>query len=150
MKKVPLKQAPDQDALTPATAPASTAVPEVLEILLLGGLWWFMLIQLPLMQQPAQAFPQSALVLLVKVQGVASAAIAVVLWGVRISSARQQWPHPLRMSALLMAIAILGAIMAWQGLEQLARGELFFYCAALQAILALGYFLAQRHGPEVP
>lgn len=140
MKKIPTQTLPQQDDLPPAP----TAVPEVLEILLLGGGWWFVLIQLPLMQQSALQFPQQALVLLVKVQGMASAAIALVLLAVYGFTASHQWHQPWRSGVLLLVTAMAGAVMAWQGMEQLARGDLYFYCAVLQAILMLGHFLLQR------
>lgn len=141
MKKIPLQPLPPEQDDPP---PAPTAVPEVLEILLLGGGWWFVLIQLPLMRQEALAFPLDALVLLVKVQGIASAAIALVLLAIYGFTARHQWVQPWRSGPLLLGTALTGAMMAWQGMEQLARGDLYFYCAALQAILMLGYFLLQR------
>lgn len=144
MKKIPL--APADKPASDSLPPAPTAVPEALEILLLGGIWWSVLILLPLLQPPQTAFGADAQTLLIKVQGLATVAIALVLLVLRVVTASSGWREHLRALALLAGIAVAGVVLVWQAQVNLAAGNLHHYGAALQAILALAYFLTRRHG----
>lgn len=144
MKKIPLAPA-DKSAQDPLP-PAPTAVPEALEILLLGGIWWSVLILLPLLQQPQMPFDAEARILLFKVQGLATVAIALVLLVLRVVAQGRQWREHLRALLLLAGIAAAGVVLVWQAQVNLAAGNLHHYAAALQAILALAYFLTRRQG----
>lgn len=144
MQKIPLKPEPDTDAVS--DAPAPTAVPEVLEILLLGGIWWFVLIQLPLLQQPATQFPLESSALLFKVQGLATAAIAIVLLAIRGFSAGRQWYRPVQAVPLLLALAALGGFTAWQSIMTAPVVDPA-WLVALQAVVALGYGLLEGKLP---
>lgn len=144
MKKIPLFPA-DNSPPTPLR-PAPTAVPEALEILLLGGTWWNVLIVLPLLQQPHLPFDAHTRILLVKAQGLATAAIALVLLVLHMVVAATEWRQHLRALVLLAGIAVTGVALVWQTQVNLGAGNLHHYGTALQAILALAYFLARRHG----
>lgn len=146
MKKIPLKPAPEMQ--TTPLPPAPTAVPEALDVLLLGGIWWFTLLLLPLLQQEPSPFSVAAVALLVKVQGMASVAIALVLLGVRLMAMPSAWRSDARSLVLLAAIAVLGGVLVWQSLRITTDLVPYHYSMALQAILALGYFMARRRYTE--
>ena len=143
MKKIPLHPA---DKPSTDVAPSSAA-PDALEILLLGGIWWYVLILLPLVQHSLLAetlapwLPQ-----LVKVQGVATATVALVVLLLRQLAGGLVWRQHGREIVLLLALALLGGGLVWQALQGLPSADLHLYGAGLQGILALGYFLARRHG----
>lgn len=141
MRKIPLTPAPEPESLPPA----STVVPEALDILLLGGIWWFVLILMPLLQQESLAFSATAAALLIKIHGLAVAAIATVVLILRVvTTGWQGWQAIL----LLAALAVLGGILVWQSLHLEAAAAPYQYTAALQGILALGYFVLQRRPPH--
>ena len=144
MKKIPL--APADKTAPDLLPPAPTAVPEALEVLLLGGIWWSVLILLPLMQQPQMPFDAESRILLFKVQGLATVAIALVLLVLHVVAAGAKWRQHLRALVLLAGIAAAGVVLVWQTQVNLAAGNLHHYGAGLQAILALAYFLTRRHG----
>lgn len=144
MKKIPL--APADKTAPDSLPPAPTAVPEALEILLLGGIWWSVLIVMPLMQQPQAPFDAESQIMLVKVQGLATVAIALVLLVLRVITTGKGWRQQRRALVLLAGIAAAGVVLVWQAQVNLAGSNLHHYGAALQAILALAYFLTRRHG----
>ncbi|MEZ5507892.1 MAG: hypothetical protein R3F38_18795 [Gammaproteobacteria bacterium] len=113
--------------------------------MLLGGIWWFVLILMPLLQQESLAFSATAAALLIKIQGLAVAAIATVVLILRVvTTGWQGWQAIL----LLAALAVLGGILVWQSLHLEAAAAPYQYMAALQGILALGYFVLQRRLPR--
>lgn len=142
MRKIPLTPAPDPESLPPA----STVVPEALDVLLLGGIWWFVLILMPLFQHESLALSATTTSLLIKIQGLAVAAIAVVILTLQTAAAGvRAW----RTALLLAAMALLGGVLAWQGIDPDVIPMPYHYTAALQGILALGYFLARRRSSHV-
>ena len=140
MQKIPVRQASEPEP-TPSTP---TYVVEALEQLLLGGIWWFVLILVPILRRPE--LMQGAVDvarLLVKVQGLATAAIALVLVLLRFVGAARQ-AHWQRELMLLVMLGSMGGLLVWLGTQPAAIAANQIYALALQGILALGYFLSRR------
>lgn len=125
-------------------------LPDALQTLLLGGIWWFVLIWLPLLQSenPAHAFSAIA-PLLFRVEGLVSALISLVVIGLRIVGGIQHW----RETGLLLGIAVCGVAMVvwvtWMTHADAPVPDALVYLAALQGILALACFLARRQHDSV-
>src|SRR3990167_2764267 len=143
MKKIPVRQQPPDLPPPPSQSePPPGYLPDALQTLLLGGIWWFVLIWLPLLQADGVA---SALVasapLLFKVEGVVTALIALVLIGLRMAAGVTIW----RETSLLSGIAVCGVAMAfWSARPDAFALDGLVYPAALQGILALACFLIRR------
>ena len=140
MQKIPVRQAPEPES----PSPTPTYVVEALEQLLLGGIWWFVLILVPILQRPELMrgdvdIPR----LLIKVQGLATAAIALVLVMLRFVGAARQI-HQQRELALLVMLGLMGGLLVWLGTQPAAMAANQIYALAFQGILALGYFLSRR------
>lgn len=142
MKKIPLhpvENLPGEPPSAPGTVPAA------LEILLLGGIWWHVLILLPLLQQ--LPVPTEWSVQVVKVQGLATAAITLVLLALRHLAAGADWRRQGRETATLAGMGMLAGVLVWQAQRGLPT-DLHLYAAGLQAILALGYFMLRQPLPD--
>lgn len=141
MRKIPLTPVPESDVLPLA----STAVLGALDVLLVGGIWWFVLVLLPLLQQESKAFSIAAIALFIKTQGLVVAVIAMVVLMLRVITAGRQERQAV---FLLAALAVLGGILVWQSLHLTSAAVLYHYTVGLQGILALGYFVLQRRQPH--
>ena len=141
MQKIPVTQEPE---LQPEQAP--TYVVEALEHLLLGGIWWFVLILMPLLQQPQWlSLGGDVPALLFKVQGLVTAAVAIVLGLLRfVRGGADLAPYWKRELVLLVGLAGLGVTLVWLTLAPLPVQGNRIYVAAFQGIVALGYFLSRR------
>lgn len=140
MKKIPLRSA---DNPAPELPPAPTAVPEALETLLLGGIWWFVLILLPMLQQLPQDRMDEQFHWL-KVQGLATASIALVLLILRLLGYKQKASRQSQELIVLAGILLLGGGLVWQSMQVVMAADYSLYIAGLQGIFALGYFLSRR------
>ena len=137
MNKIPVQQ---QESPTP---PAQHGyLPDALQTLLLGGIWWFVLIWLPLLLAENAAPELGAIApLLFKVEGVVSALVSLVLIGLRMAAGTTIW----RETSLLLGIAVCGVTMVvWVTRPDALALDGLTYPAALQGILALACFLVRR------
>jgi len=137
MNKIPLQQ---QESSTPPAQPGY--LPDALQTLLLGGIWWFVLIWLPLLQAENAAPELGAVApLLFKVEGGVSALVSLVLIGLRMAAGTTIW----RETSLLLGIAVCGVtIVVWVTRPDTLAPDGLTYPAALQGILALACFLVRR------
>lgn len=143
MNRIPVQQTDSE----PQRSKSSAYLPEALETLLLGGIWWFVLIWLPLLQPTAADSPLAAgAPLLFRVEALVSAAISLVVIGLRISDYALLKTALRRRELLLLALIAAAGIGNVVWLIPASDGSVNnpVYAVAFQGILALAYFLARR------
>ena len=149
MQKIPVRPSPDPlERIEQLPEGAPGYLPDALQTLLLGGIWWFVLIWLPLLQAPvSEESAQGLLVstpLLFKVEGLVSACIALVLIALRGVAGGTAWLRG-RESILLLLIAACGVgLVILANRVAITAPDNLLYLSGLQAIFALACFLAQR------
>ena len=140
MQKIPLKPL---EETTPQTNPRYLV--DALEVLLVGGIWLFVLVMLPVLQQLEA---RQSIVLLpefAKAMGVVTLVLSLVV-GV-FNSRRRDEAEKSRLVkewSLLLAMAVSGGLLVCIAVGLFSRIENVPYLLALQAILALAYFMARR------
>ena len=142
MKKIPLKSIDP----VPAESPQSAYLLDALEILLLGGIWLFVLVMLPVIQHLDEAGVSKLMPVFLKAIGIVTALLSLWVLGLRWIQ-RSNQPNALHKPATLLAV------MALCGVTEVALAEGFTnltnapYLLALQAIVGLAYFMALRVKP---
>ncbi len=149
MQKIPVRPSSDSDPHQERLPePKPGYLPDALQTLLLGGIWWFVLIWLPLLQAPdasgvARALASSS-ALLFKTEGMVSACVALVLIALRGVMGGAVWLRS-RESILLALIAACGiGLVLLAGSAAASAADNRLYLAGLQGIFALACFLARR------
>lgn len=140
MKKIPLVPA---DTETPESHPQYLA--DALEILLLGGIWLFVLVMLPVIQSMETRTALELMPDFAKAFGIVTTALSLWVGGMRwFSIPVDRSANAGRETVLLIAIAIGGVVAVCIAAGLFSRTENLTYVFALQAILGLGYFMARR------
>ncbi len=141
MKKIPLT--PIEESSPPASQAPFLA--NALETLLLGGIWLFVLVILPVLQHVKLEQADALLMELAKAVGIVSAVLPLWVAGLRWKSTEpQETALNGKAFGLLLAIAIGGVIQTCLAVGGVSLAVNLPYVLALQGILALAYFIA-RH-----